>query len=165
MRLNPTAIFLGLALPVLAAGCAGQLPPLGVISASLQPELTSNSPPVSLYADVARRIRSCWFAAAKPVLNGHVFFAETPTDGEAAEAHISISAAARDGRRGLKAFTIDFLAYRDGTAVRTNNLRFPPALAAQLKDDVRRWVAGQITCSAIAPLRGPVYAQPRRKRR
>lgn len=147
------------------AGCALQRLSPGAITAALRTDSKSNLPPVSVYSDIARKIRGCWFASEKQVLKGHVFFAETSQEKKKAEAHITISTIAKDGRRGLKAFTVDFLVSGKGTIVRTDNFRFPPALAVQLENDVRRWTAGQSGCSAIAPLGGVPVARPRRARR
>ncbi|MGI9385979.1 MAG: hypothetical protein ACR2OX_00980 [Methyloligellaceae bacterium] len=123
--------------------------------------MTAKAPPISVYTDVARQVRTCWFAPGNPILKGHVFFAKTPQEKKVAEARITISTIARDGRRGLKAFTIDFVSRRKGTRVRTDNFRLPPALVVQLERDIRRWTDGETGCSNIAPLRGPALAQRR----
>ncbi|GBF28364.1 hypothetical protein MnTg02_03428 [bacterium MnTg02] len=154
----------GVAVMASVAACAGQTLPSSVLTGALRTDSISKSPPISVYTEIARSIRACWFSPGKPVLKGHVFFAETQQEKPKVEAHITINEIAKNGRRGLKAFSVDFLPSGNATLVRTDNFRLPPALAVQLENDVRRWVAGQTGCSVIAPLQGPVAIPPRRRR-
>ena len=154
----------GIAMIASIDACAGQTLPSSVLTAALRKDTISKSPPISVYTDIARNVRACWFAPAKPVLKNHVFFAETQQEKPKVEAHITINEIAKNGRRGLKAFTVDFLPSGKETIVRTDNFRFPPALAVQLENDVRRWVAGQTGCSVIVPLQAPAAIPPRRRR-
>ena len=119
--------------------------------------IVKGSTPVQLYSHIARQVRSCWLNPRDPVLTKHVFRAEAGAGGPSGRAtNIEIHEQTRDAKRGLKAFTINFVAVRDGTQIIAQNHKLPYALGQKLAADVGYWSQGGPNCSGPAQASGAV---------
>ncbi len=107
--------------------------------------LSYGAGPVAAYMHFARRIRTCWLAPPQPLLPEHKFFAEVPAM-DARSASLSVHRRARDGKRGLKAFAMNFQKEGKGSAIQAQV--YPPAkpLAPKMLADIRRWAKGGEGC-------------------
>jgi hypothetical protein len=115
--------------------------------------IVKGSTPVQLYSHIARQVRACWLNPRDPVLTKHVFRAEAGAGGPSGrETSIEIHEQTRDLKRGLKAFTINFTAVRDGTQIVAQNHKLTYTLGQKLMADVGYWAQGGPNCS------GPVQA-------
>ena len=115
--------------------------------------IVKGSTPVQLYSHIARQVRTCWLNPRDPVLTKHVFRAEAGAGGPSGrETSIEIHEQTRDLKRGLKAFTINFTAVRDGTQIVAQNHKLTYTLGQKLMADVGYWAQGGPKCS------GPVQA-------
>ncbi len=119
--------------------------------------IVKGSTPVQLYNHIARQVRACWLNPRDPVLTKHVFRAEAGAGGPSGRAtNIEIHEQTRDAKRGLKAFTINFVAVRDGTQIIAQNHKLPYALGQKLAADVGYWSQGGPNCSGPAQASGAV---------
>lgn len=111
--------------------------------------------PLQLYSHIARQVRACWLNPSDPVLSKHIFRGEAGAGGPSGRVtQIIIHEQARDGKRGLKAFSIDFSPLRDGTRIVSNNHKLPYALGQKLMSDVGYWAQGGPNCDGPAPASG-----------
>lgn len=119
--------------------------------------IVKGSNPTQLFSHISKQIRGCWLNPRDPVLTKHIFRAEAATGGET---KIVISEQTNDGKRGLKAFTIDFKPLRDGTKMVAQSQRLPYGLAQKLSSDLGYWAQGGVNCdgpdSSAPDLRGSV---------
>jgi hypothetical protein len=102
---------------------------------------------------VGRQVRACWFNPTDPVLTKHEFRAEAGA-GNDQQTNIVIYERARDGRLGLKAYTISFEPRGDGTLVNTSNLKLAYALGQKMTADVGYWLQGGANCDGPAAAAG-----------
>jgi hypothetical protein len=115
--------------------------------------------PAQLYSHLARQVRGCWLNPRSPVLKNHIFRAEAGAGGPSgSETNIEIHERARDGKRGLKAFSIDFIPQRDGTRIVAQNYKLPYDLGQKLVSDVGYWAQGGPNCDGPSQ---PSGATPR----
>ncbi len=115
--------------------------------------IVKGNTPVQLYSHIARQVRGCWFNPSSPVLTKHVFRGEAGAATTGANAtRIVVHERTPDGKRGLKAFSIDFEPVRGGTKINAQNQRLPYALGQKLVSDVGYWAQGGANCD------GPVQA-------
>ena len=98
--------------------------------------IVKGSNPTQLFGSVSKLIRVCWLNPLDPVLIKHVFRAEAATDGVT---KIVINELTADGKRGLKAFSIDFKRLDDGTQITTQNHRLIYGLSQKLNSDLPGW--------------------------
>ena len=110
-----------------------------------------NAKPVETYTVTARLVHKCWLNPQKPLIPNHVFFASASRKG-GEKAHIGIHRRAKLGRKGPASFAISFVPAGVGTSVSPINYRFEPVLAEKLKQDVSRWMSGDMTCQPMALL-------------
>jgi hypothetical protein len=120
--------------------------------------IVKGSNPTQLFGSVSKLIRVCWLNPRDPVLIKHVFRAEAATDGVTKIVFNELTA---DGKRGLKAFSIDFKRLADGTQITTQNHRLIYGLSQKLNSDLGYWAQGGASCdgpgsAAISELRGSV---------
>jgi hypothetical protein len=109
--------------------------------------IVKGSTPVQLYSHIARQVRACWFNPRDPVLTKHVFRAEAGAGGpRSSVTNIEIHERTRDSKRGLKAFTINFVDVRDGTQIITQLPKRPYTLGQKLAADVGYWAQGGPNC-------------------
>jgi hypothetical protein len=105
---------------------------------------------------VARQIKLCWFKPADPVLPNHVFRATVPPSGAVdPKTSIVIYDQTPEGRRGLKAYSIDFVPRGEGTVVTTQNHKLAYPLAQKLTADVGYWIQGGANCDGPTPATAP----------
>lgn len=119
--------------------------------------IVKGSNPTQLFSHISKQIRGCWLNPRDPVLTKHVFHAEAATGGET---KIVINEQTPDGKRGLKAFAIDFKPLSDGTQIVAKSHRMPYGLSQKLTSDIGYWAQGGVNCdgpsSAGPELRGSV---------
>jgi hypothetical protein len=119
--------------------------------------IVKGSTPVQLYSHIARQVRTCWLNPRDPVLTKHVFRAEAGAGGPSGRAtNIEIHEQTRDSKRGLKAFTINFVAVRDGTQIVAQNHKLSYTLGQKLTADVGYWTQGGTNCNGPAQVSGTV---------
>ena len=119
--------------------------------------IVKGSTPVQLYSHIARQVRACWLNPRDPVLTKHVFRAEAGAGGPSGrETSIEIHEQTRDLKRGLKAFTINFTAVRDGTQIVAQNHKLTYTLGQKLAADVGYWAQGGPNCDGPARASGAV---------
>ncbi len=119
--------------------------------------IVKGSTPVQLYSHIARQVRTCWLNPRDPVLTKHVFRAEAGAGGPSGRAtNIEIHEQTRDSKRGLKAFTINFVAVRDGTQIVAQNHKLSYTLGQKLTADVGYWTQGGPNCNGPAQVSGTV---------
>ena len=112
--------------------------------------------PVQLYSVIAQRIRACWFNPRDPVLTKHVFRAKAGAGGTSGSVTaIVIHERTKEQKRGLKAFSINFAALRDGTRIDMVNNKLPYALGQKLMSDVGYWSQGGPNCDGPQPASAP----------
>ena len=142
---NMLSVAAALAAGMVLAACqtSGKLPDAKPAKHA-QTTVVAGSSPTDVYAKLAGRVKNCWLNPADPVLTKHIFHAEASPDGSAT--NIVIHERAPDGRRGLKAYTINFESRGRDTKVVTANQRLPYALSQKLSADVGRWVQGSTLC-------------------
>lgn len=150
------SLALGFAGVILLAGCgatgrggAGAVAvPAGTQAVSEGPQvIVKGSTPVQLYSHIARQARGCWLNARNPALPRHEFRAEAGAGGRSGnETRIVIYEREKDGKLGLKAFTIDFVARRDGTQILARNLKLSYPLGQKFVSDVGYWAQGGANC-------------------
>jgi hypothetical protein len=117
-----------------------------------QRSVLPDTSPALAYTMVARQIKACWFKPADPVLPNHVFRAEVPPSGAPdPKTTIVIYDRTPEGKRGLKAYSIEFESRSNGTTVTTANHKLPYALAQKLTADVGHWIQGGANCDGPAP--------------
>lgn len=140
-----------LALCVAIAGFAGcssgpEALTVATLAVSSQPRVTAS--PVEAYTRVARGIMTCWLSAERPLAGRYRFFGDAKTNASGGEAKIIIHEKAENGRKGLKAYSIDFSPSGDTTDVAASNARLSKAHGEQLDADVMRWATGGIGCAS-----------------
>jgi len=103
--------------------------------------------PIELYTLVARGIKSCWFSGDRSDFKKYTFFAETSHNTKTGSAEISIHEFDKNGRRGLKAFEVNFQSIDGGTYVAPKNYRLDAATSKQLESAIDRYANSDFTCT------------------
>jgi hypothetical protein len=129
-----------------AAACGG---PSVSPAPSGQTSVLPGVSPAHAYTLVGRQVRTCWFNPADPVLTRHEFRAEAGA-GNDQQTNIVIYERTREGKLGLKAYTVSFEPRGDGTVVNTSNLKLPYALGQKMTADVGYWIQGGANCDGPA---------------
>ena len=135
------AVALVSVLGLAACGSTSLTETIGVaVGSTVQPE-----PPVEIYSRVARGALSCWFGVNGSLKKTHVFHADAapPSAGGEAEIVLHERDTAAQSPRSLRAFRVVFAKSNEGTQVKIENLRFPEAMANDMKADVVRWSGGK----------------------
>jgi hypothetical protein len=127
----------------------------GPESASLSPRpephetsTLADGTPTGIFAEVARGVLSCWFAADGPLKASHVYRAEAQPPAKGGDAEIVIherDASVRD-LRGPRAYRISFTAELSSVRVTMTALKFEPKLAQAMAKDVEGWSKGGESC-------------------
>lgn len=146
----------------LLCACSGGISPtaLGMLPAPKLPEMPkiafeAEDPvvgsPIDVYSNVARGALTCWFGAKGPLKGQFIYHGEAEPPSKGARADIVIHAIdpSAPSPRGLRAFRVTIKADGDRTVLAAENLKMPEPLAQQMKDDVRRWAAGESGCSGV----------------
>lgn len=103
--------------------------------------------PASLYIQVGRGAKACWFLPGKPLANGsYLFTADVRPESKGGDAVIVIYERTPGGERGLKAFAIAMARSGETSTVSTENYRIAEPLGAHMRADVERWAAGETGC-------------------
>lgn len=140
---------------LLLAGCSGNPPTLGQLTASLGvdtlPIGPSSDPPVEVYSRVAKGALKCWFGPEGSLKATHVFHAKVDPPAAGGAAEIGVHTREAGSTIGvLRAFGITINPVTGGgSAIEVQNVRFPEKEAALMKSDVARWIAGQDNCSIV----------------
>lgn len=162
----------GVAACLLLSGCAGGTVSTEVLrtsSLSISHEsVVSPVNPIETYARLARGAKTCWLGPGKPLAAGHLFNADVPAGGKAAEISLHVRSTGQPSPRAQKAFVISIVAAGDGAAVTSENRRLDGPTAEAMKADIARWAKAESpSCSeamdakALATL--PVPPLPVRK--
>lgn len=150
----------------LLTGCSGGTEALNVASLVA----TSNGPavvkagPVEAYRLIARGVLTCWLAPKRPLSGRYRFFGDAKTSSSGGTAKIVIHERANTGKKGLRAFAIDFEPSGGTTSVVSNNVRLSNEQSEQLKSDIVRWSSGATSCAARPEEWVPVNSPSSRKR-
>lgn len=126
--------------------------------------------PASNYVRIARGAKACWFGASGPLNGTHLFTGEVKPASAGGSAAIVLYERAPDGRRGLRAFTVEMAGKGEGTALARANERVPEPLGSRMLADVDRWADGETGCEGAAagwapadPQAVPVEDLPKKK--
>ena len=148
----------------LLAGCAGggssdqnaSLLP-AVAPAIATPEqgflTTARGKVIPVYSRIAAGLNACWLRPDRPlgrqyILNATV--APPPTH----SAELVVHVRSKEGRHGLKAFTINLAAIGStATRVRSLNVKLPEPQARRIAADIARWSSGERACEPEADWR------------
>lgn len=132
----------------------------GSLSPRPEPHETStlaDGTPTGIFAEVARGVLGCWFAADGPLKASHVYRAEAqpPAKGGDAEIVIHVRDASVRDLRGPRAYRISFAAELSSVRVTMTALKFEPKLAQAMAKDVESWSKGREGCQLRALLPPP----------
>jgi hypothetical protein len=142
------------------AGCGAGSPGVGeVASLGFIGGEPAKGSPADAYVRIARGAKSCWFGPAGPLQDTHLFVGELQPESKGGNASIVLYEAEADGKRGLKAFTIEMAPKGEGTVVTRANERIPEPFAGRMLADVDRWADGEPGCAAGAAGWAPVEPQ------
>jgi hypothetical protein len=121
-------------------------------SAPIATATTVSGEPVAIYTLVARGIHACWFGAAGPLRNTHVFRAEAQSQTKGGEAEIIIHERdlAQADQRGQQAIRISFENAAGLVRVAITVMKVPPGYGEPLARDVAVWAKGQAGCALRA---------------
>ncbi len=103
--------------------------------------------PVLVYTQLAQQIRACWLTPAAPKLPDHGFHAEVGP-GDPDQAKIILYKKAKDGGRGLQAFSLTIDGKLTGSTVSALNRKLDKKLDLAFKSDLARWSRGDQSCTS-----------------
>lgn len=158
---NAIAALLVAAGSCLLAACTGSISPtaLGMMTTGKLPELPKIDyepdpvvgSPIEVYSSVARGAMTCWFGAKGPLKGRYIYHADTepPSKGSRADIVIHALDPAAPSPRGLRTFRVSMKTENEKTTLAVENLKMPEPLATRMKDDVKRWAAGEAGCGEV----------------
>lgn len=164
---NTVTALAGLAVLLAACGATGvrgtseSTPgPVSVRASGGPVTIVKGRSPAQLYNHIARQVRACWFNPRDALLKGYVFHGEAGAGGRSGTAtNIEIYTQTPDGKRGLKAFSIDFVDERVSTRVVAENHKLPDALGSKFVADVGYWTQGGTNCNGPAQAAVPAVSR------
>lgn len=104
--------------------------------------------PTEVYTRVARGVLTCWFGAAGPLKQTHIFHAEAAPASKGGQSQIDIFAKdpTAPDPRALRAYRVVILSIDQKTKVEAENIKISEPLASRLNADVMRWASDEAGC-------------------
>jgi len=101
---------------------------------------------VAVYSRIASGLNKCWLREGGALGHKYILHADVAPP-PSRTATVTIHLRTGTGRRGLKTYRLDLESFGDQTRVISTNLKLPPGQAARVVADVKRWSAGERSCS------------------
>ena len=157
LRYCAPAVLCAIAVAVLLSGCsagsgAGLSAALTAGSLPAPDALVVNTPPTTVYSNIAQKALACWMGPKGPLKGSHIFHADaaSPTAGGRAEIALHERDLSQPHPWGGRVFRIELSPVGGGTDTRIEmvNIKLKQDLADALRVDVSNWAEGKDGCQA-----------------